>query len=123
MNKIHSKKYLVAVLAVLLRIKRKGIWRQVQSEFLTASFCRLYLLQIFILFQHGAFIPDIPIVAAAAAERFGLCADKPCVHDLGEVMIGPAEIRKQLIVAVRLRVLCYRAPDKVKSKALSAARG
>ena len=44
----------------------------------------LYLLQIFIVFQNRAPVTHIPVVAAAAAQRFRLRPDEPRVHDFSE---------------------------------------
>ena len=52
--------------------------------------------QIFILLQHGAPVTDVPVIAAVAAEGFGLRADEPRVHDLGKVVVGLAEVGQQL---------------------------
>ena len=67
------------------------------------------LLQIFVLLQYGAFVADVPVVAAAAAEGLGLGADELCVHELREIMIGFAEIRQKHAVAVRFGVLRNRS--------------
>ena len=44
----------------------------------------LYLRQILVLFKHGAFVPDIPIVTAISAERLGLRSDMPCMHNFSK---------------------------------------
>ena len=82
-----------------------------------------YLLQIFVLFKHRTFISYIPIVAVAAAERLGLRADKPSVHDLGKIVVSFAEVRQKLIIAMLFCVFYYRAADKMKSKALRVLLG
>ena len=73
-----------------------------------------YLLKIPVLFKRGAFVADIPIVAAAAAERFGLRPDEARMHDFGEVVVRPAKIRQKLAVAVLLGVLRDRTADEAE---------
>ena len=76
------------------------------------------LFQIFILFQHGAFIADVPIVAAVAAEGLGLRADQARMHQLGQEVIRLAEIRQELCVPVFSGVLRDGAADEMEAKAL-----
>ena len=66
-------------------------------------------------------IADIPVVAAAAAQRLGLCADEARVHDLGQKMVGLAEIGQKIRVAVRLRVLGDGAADQADGETLRFA--
>lgn len=72
----------------------------------------LYLLQILVAFKYGAFVPDIPIVAIPAAERFGLRTDRSCVHDFGEIVVGFAEIRQQLVIACSFACLAMGHPTR-----------
>ena len=64
----------------------------------------LYLRQILVLFKHGAFVPDIPIVTAISAERLGLHADELCVHDLGKVVVGFTEVRQKRFIIFSLPI-------------------
>ncbi len=81
---------------------------------------RLYLFQISILLKHEAFVSDIPIVAAVAAEYLGLHANESDVHDLGKIAVGFAEIRQNLSATTFLCVFCNRTTYKMKSKFLFA---
>lgn len=82
-----------------------------------------YLLQVPVILKHGALVADVPVITAVAAKGFGLRTDEPRVHDLGEIVVGFAEVGQQLAVAVRLGVLCDRAADEMKAEALGAAVG
>lgn len=55
--------------------------------------------------KYWAFIVDKPIIAATAAERFNLGANEPHVHDLGDEVVGLAEMRQKRFIAVRFGVL------------------
>lgn len=81
---------------------------------------QLYLLQISILLQRRTFIADIPIVAAVAAEGFGLRADQACMHKLCKEMIGLAEVRQQLRISMLSGVLRNGTAHKVEAEALRA---
>ncbi len=75
------------------------------------------------VFKCRAFVAYIPVIAAAAAERFGLRSDKSRMHDLCEKVIRFAEIRKKLVISVRFCMLCDRAANKVKAEALRSLVG
>ena len=82
-----------------------------------------YPLQIPVRFQRRTLVAHIPVIAAVAAQSFGLCADQLRVHDLGKVMIRFAEVRQQLLVAMSLGMLGDGTADQVKAEALGAVVG